>query len=379
VVTVRKLTLAAAAPLLLGLLAACGSSSQSSGSNDSPIYFGVSAPVSGNYAEYGKFYRQGFDLALDEINGSGGVAGRKVELVWEDSQSDPKQSVPIAQKFASDQRIIAELGDFSSPASMAASPIYERNKLVQYGFTNSSPKFTQGGKYMFSPGISQAQAEVQQADALAKFGKSVAIIYQNTDWGKTVFDIFSQRAKELGVTVTYSESYLPSLTDYRPLLIKARDTSPEIVYDIGYDNDAALFAQQVKAVGITAKVFVQQFTDVGIKLAGKDAEGVITTATWFPEAPIERIQKFVDAYKKKYNEVPGAFQVYAYDALKQLAYAAQESGASRDGIFKGLNSLTDLPSVQQGPFKYESDRRPKPVPAQVVVVKNGALVLAPGN
>jgi branched-chain amino acid transport system substrate-binding protein len=106
---------------------------------------------------------------------------------------------------------------------------------------------------------------------------------------------------------------------------------------------------------------------------------VITTATWFPEAPIERIQKFVDAYKKKYNEVPGAFQVYAYDALKQLAYAAQESGASRDGIFKGLSSLTDLPSVQQGPFKYESDRRPKPVPAQVVVVKNGALVLAPGN
>src|ERR1700733_14477940 len=90
------------------------------------VYFGVSGPVTGDNAEYAHLWREGFELALDEINSHGGVRGRKVELDWEDSQSDPKQSVNIAQRFVDDDRVLAEMGDFSSPASMAASPVYQR-------------------------------------------------------------------------------------------------------------------------------------------------------------------------------------------------------------------------------------------------------------
>jgi branched-chain amino acid transport system substrate-binding protein len=77
--------------------------------------------------------------------------GRPLAYNFEDSQSDPRQSVAIAQKLVNDKRVLIELGDFSSPASMAASPIYQRAGLVQLGFTNSHPDFTKGGDYIWSP------------------------------------------------------------------------------------------------------------------------------------------------------------------------------------------------------------------------------------
>lgn len=362
------------------VLSACGAGSGgSAGGSTGPVYFGVSAPVTGQYAEYGAFYKEGFDLALDEINADGGINGRKVKLKWEDSQSDPKQSVPIAQKFVSDSSVIAELGDFSSPASMAASPVYERNRLVQYGFTNSSPKFTQGGRYMWSPGISQATAEVQQADVLATFGKKIAVVYQDTDWGKGVYEIFRGEARKLGLEITYSASYLPSTTDFRPLLINARESGPDVVYDLGYDNDAAAILTQAPKAGVTAKIFTQQLTATGIKLAGPNAEGALTTATWFPNSTEPRVQAFTKAFKAKYGHVPGAFEVYAYDALKQLVYAAKKGGATRPGVYNGLKNSTDLPSVQYGPFRFQSDRRPENPPVPVaVVVRNGEQVPVSG-
>jgi ABC-type branched-subunit amino acid transport system substrate-binding protein len=81
-----------------------------------PILIGVSGPLTGQNAQYGAQWKAGFDLALDEINSHNGINGRPLNYVFEDSQSDPRQSITIAQKFVSDPRILIELGDFSSPA-----------------------------------------------------------------------------------------------------------------------------------------------------------------------------------------------------------------------------------------------------------------------
>ena len=130
--------------LVKGSLAAfvAGASRAAFADSSEPVMIGVSGPLTGPNAQYGTQWKQGFDLALDEIHASGGINGRKLAYTFEDSQSDPRQSVAIAQKFVSDPKIVLELGDFSSPASMAASPIYQRSGLVQFGFTNSHPDFT---------------------------------------------------------------------------------------------------------------------------------------------------------------------------------------------------------------------------------------------
>src|SRR5436190_18727869 len=103
--------------IIATLLAACIAPAQP-GAQTAPatgsIYIGVSGPLTGPMAQYGAQWKKGFDLALEEINGAGGINGRKLEYIFEDSQSDPKQSVIVAQKFVADPRIIVELGDFSS-------------------------------------------------------------------------------------------------------------------------------------------------------------------------------------------------------------------------------------------------------------------------
>src|SRR5690242_14630694 len=112
--------------LIVALLTCFAVSAQNATPTGDPIYIGVSGPLTGDLAQYGAQWKKGFDLALEEINGSGGVDGRPLEYIFEDSQSDPKQSVVVAQKFVDDERIVVELGDFSSTASMAASQIYTR-------------------------------------------------------------------------------------------------------------------------------------------------------------------------------------------------------------------------------------------------------------
>jgi branched-chain amino acid transport system substrate-binding protein len=370
------------AALLLAplLLAACSlvpaqTTAPTPASGPAPIVFGVSAPLTGPLAEYGTYFQQGFGLALDQINSAGGVDGRPVQLAWEDTQSDPKQSVPVAQKFVDDPTIVAELGDFSSPSSMAASPIYERAHLVQYGYTNSSPDFTRGGDYMWSPSVSQSTSEIQQTDAVARYGSNVAVLYLDTSWGQATYGIFKQEAAKLGLNVTYSASYLDSTTDFRPLLINARDSHPDVVYDIGYDNDAAEILNQRSSVELNTTVFDEQLTATGIQLAGANAEGALTTSAWFPTSSDPNVQAFTSAFNAKYGHLPGQFEVAAYDALYQLVAAAKKGGATRQGVYDGLKSSTDLPSVEIGSFQFQTDHRPKdPPPPATVIVKDGELV-----
>ncbi|MBZ0286825.1 MAG: ABC transporter substrate-binding protein, partial [Anaerolineae bacterium] len=194
-----------------------------------PIYIGVSGPLTGPLAQYGAQWIKGFDLAIQEINEAGGVDGRPLEYIFEDSQSDPKQSVVVAQKFVADERIVVELGDFSSTASMAASPIYERGGLVQFGFTNSHPDFTKSSDYTWSTSVTQAQASPALADfAVTTLGlKKLAVFQINNDWGKATQDLFAPRVEELGGEIVAAQEYLPDETDFRSALTTVKDANPD--------------------------------------------------------------------------------------------------------------------------------------------------------
>src|SRR5258708_25153882 len=130
---------------LAAIVAGAAMSRAAFAQSSEPILLGVSGPLTGPNAQYGAQWKQGFDLALDQIQATGGINGRKLAYTFEDSQSDPRQAVAIAQKFLSDPKVVMELDAFSSPSSIAASPIYQRSGLVPFSFTNSHPDFTKGG------------------------------------------------------------------------------------------------------------------------------------------------------------------------------------------------------------------------------------------
>jgi len=152
---------------------------------------------------------------LQDINGKGGIGGRKIQLNYQDSQADPKQSVLIAQKFATDNTILAELGDFASPASMAASSIYERAGLVQFGFTNSNPDFTKGGDHMFSTSVTQSVAAVDMAQKALNIlkGHKQAELYLDTSWGQSNPRLLCMDEPTMGLAPIVVERVLDMIVD----------------------------------------------------------------------------------------------------------------------------------------------------------------------
>ncbi len=342
---------------------------------DGPVRFGVSAPLSGNSAEYGRIWQQAMDIAVAEINDGGGIGGRQLELVYEDTQADPKQSVPVAQKFVSDQSIVAELGDFASPASMAASPIYVRGGMVQFGFTNSHPDFTKGGEYMFSTTLSQEQDAAYLAQtAFENFGGKQAVLYRNTDWGKITHEIYVNKLAELGGEAVLIENYLETEKEFRPLLAKIRDAQPEVVTLISYYTDGALIAQQAESVEIDAQFVANgacnspQF----IELGGDSVNGIVTTTVFFPGAARPEAEPFIAAYTEAAGREPDSFAALAYDGVKILAWAAEQGGAEREGIREALVAGTEIPSIVYGPFRFGDDRRVDNATMVPIQVADGA-------
>lgn len=326
-----------------------------------PLLIGVSGPLTGPAAQYGAQWKKGFDLALEEVNAKGGVKGRPLKVVFEDSQNDPRQAVAIAQKFVADPKILIELGDFASPTSMAASPIYQRGGLVQLGFTNSHPDFTKGGDYIWSNSTSQAEEAPYLAEyAVKDLGlKKLAVLHLNTDWGRTSKDLFIKAAEQYGAKVVVTEGYLPDEKDFRSTLVRVREANPDGVILISYYADGAAIARQLKPVGLNQPVVGvgSIYSPKFLELGGDAVNGVHTTARFFPLEPRAEVQNYASRYRAKYNEDPDVFSTYAYDSIILVHKVISEYGADRKAIRDGLAKIKDVPSVVFGPVSFDVEAR----------------------
>ena len=325
-----------------------------------PVYAGVSGPLAGPNAQYGAQWKRGFDLALDGINSAGGAKGRPLQYLFEDSQSDPRQSVAVAQKFVADPRVVIELGDFSSPASMAASPIYQRAKLVQFGFTNSHPDFTKGGDHMWSNSTNQAEEQPKLYDFAAALGfKRPAVLHLNTDWGRTAKDAFVAAARAGGATVAAVEAYLGTEQDFRPTLVRAREANPDGLVLLSYYADGALICRQARDTGLRLPILAgtSNYSPKFLELGGTGVEGVFVMTTFFPADPRPEVQDFVRRYRAKYDADPDSFSAGAYDTMVLWAKLVEGWGATREGMQAGLLAIKDVPSVIYGTATFDPATR----------------------
>ena len=362
---------------------ASGLNGPSARADDASVMVGVSGPLTGQYAQYGADWRRGFDLAVAEVNGTGGIDGRKLAYRFEDSQSDPRQTVAIAQKFVADPAVVVELGDFSSAASMAASPIYQRAKLVQFGFTNSHPDFTKGGDYIWSNAPNQADDMPVLAAYALKLGlKRLSVASINSDWGRTSATLFGAAAKAGGATIAATESYLSTEQDYRSLLVRLRDAKPDGLVLISYYPDAALIVRQARDVGIGTPVVAagSVYSPKFLELAGDAANGVYTNTNFFPDDERPAVQRFVTAYRAAYGGTPGFYAARGYDAMIVLATVMREFGTSRTAIRDGLVKVRDVPSVLFGSVQFDPETRRVRRPASIdLEVRDGAFTIWDGK
>ncbi|GAA4479386.1 ABC transporter substrate-binding protein [Microbacterium panaciterrae] len=357
-------------------LTASASGPSGSASAGSTVYFGVSAAQTGQYAQYGEQFKKAFDLAVEEVNKDGGIDGHPVALKYEDSQSDPKQSVTVAQKFVNDPQISLVFGDYSSAASIPASPIYTAGKLLQYGFNNSNPDFTaKGTEYQWSTSITTSATYTWTADYIKKQGiDSIGVTYLNTaDWGIPAFQAFKAEADKIGLKITDAEAIDPTSDDYRPSLTKAVAGNPKAFAHIGYGPDAAKLVTQLRAIGFTGTFYGGQ--DEQSFDSTPDAAGSIIGTEFVSNGSNPEVQAFVKAFKAKYPDEKDVtlFEANAYDALHVAVAAAKKGGTDRAGILKGFKQIKDVPSAIYGTITFDqATRRVADPQLTPVVLKNGA-------
>jgi len=378
----RTITAGLAAFALTASLAACASAGAASDGGSEPVRIGVALPKTGDQAQYGEYFEQGLDLALEQLNAAGGIGGRNVELVLEDTQADPAQAPAVAQKFVDDPSILAVLGDFGTPATAAASPILQSAGLVQFAFSASASTVTDPGDYIFATWVSQQYEAPRLAAFAAEQGSKAAVFYQDTDWGLNTHGFFSEGAADAGLEEVYQTGYNPKSTDFRPLLLAAQAQNPEVIVLISYAADGALITAQARELGIEvpivgiSSIYNQRF----IELAGDAAEGVQTLSYFTPVNPDERVQTFIKDFAEAYDiETPSDYAVRAYDALKVVATAASaaaESGElTRASLRDALANGSDFPTVLYGPITFSETRRVTDAEQYPLVIRDGAFSL----
>jgi len=308
--------------------------------------------LTGDYAQYGDSFKKAVELKLEEVKAAGGINGKNLELLAMDSKADPKEAANIAQKFADNSQVIAEIGEFTSTAALAAAPIYERNGLVQLSPTSSHPDFATQGKYMFRNIATQEVEGPFLADyAVNTLGKKrVAIIYIQNDWGIVAKDNFAKGVEEHGGEVVAEEKYLPTDgKDFSSILTKIKNTNPDILFLGTMYTDAALISQQRVKAGLNVDIIGtgSLYSDKLLELGGEAVEGLYLASSFFPEDSAPQVKNFVDAYKAKYDEVPNMFAAQAYDAAGLIVEAIKAAGdnPSRQSVRDALLNIQDYPGV----------------------------------
>ncbi len=342
------------------------------------VKIGLSAPLTGDWAEYGNDFKRSVTMVVDRINRTGGVRGQRVELVISDSRGDPKESVMIAEKFVANPDIIAEIGDFSSSSCMAAAPVYERANMTQLSPTSSHMGFTKKGRNMFRVVATQGYEGPYNARwAVKELGKKrLATIYINNDWGVDANKYFTAEARKLGAEIVAEEAFVPGEKDFTAILSKLKRLKPDLIYLPTFYADAAAILNQARRMRFRPVVMANSslFSQKTIELGGKAVEGILIPANYFSADPRPAAREFTLLYQAAYGSVPNQFAALAYDAANLMIAALQMVGTGdRAQVRVGLESLRGFQGAT-GSISYARGHDPEKELVKITI-KDGKWVL----
>lgn len=314
------------------------------------VKIGLSAPITGDYAEYGENFEYSVKLAADEINEEGGIRGREIEIEVRDSEGDPARAAAIAQEFTNDSDIVAEIGDFTSTACLAAAPIYEQAGMVQLSPTSSHPDFASSGDYMFGIVGTQSAEGPFNVEEIAQgyLGlDSVSVVYINNDWGVATMENFVDAAEENGLEVTGTESFSEGETDFSALLTNLERDNPEGIYIAAMYNEASQVAKDIDRMDWDVEMLAPSsvFSTEFIELAGEAGEGLVTNTFFSLIDETPKVQEYIENFKERADRNPNLHAAVAYDSMYILADAIERAGFERSDIRDALAETEDFVGV----------------------------------
>ncbi|MDO4476023.1 MAG: ABC transporter substrate-binding protein [Lachnospiraceae bacterium] len=293
------------------------------------IKIALTAPMTGNMAQYGESFDNSVSLACKQWNEKGGVLGQQVEVVLEDTAGDPAQAATVAQKIVSDKDIFAEVGDFNTACCLAAQPIYAGAEMLQVSPTCSAVNFAVGSEWSFEClGTQDVQGEFMAQWAYDNGARKVAVLYLNSDWGISVDNGFANAFKALGGEIIIEEPYNDGETDFSAALTKIRDTEPDALYVACYYNDGAAINIQKDNLGWDIPVYHPGtvYSSDFLSIGGEAVEGVYTNVGFYPNDPTPEAADFIEEYNALFDKDPDYYGACAYDAFNVLMEAIEAAG-----------------------------------------------------
>jgi branched-chain amino acid transport system substrate-binding protein len=332
-------------------------------------------PLTGSGASYGQYAKNGIALAVEQINEEQGIIGKKLMVIYEDSQSNPASGVSAFRKLLDVHGVPATLAEFS-PVVMACAPIANTQKTVLLNCGAQTPKVREAGQFVFSA-IPDANEEAGQ---MAEFAyhtlrlRAVATFCINTDTGVATTDVFVQHFTRLGGKILAQERHEQGTTDFRLQLTRLQAVSPPAVYMISLVRESALILKQATELGLKTRWLSYtsfQGPDI-MTVAGVAADGVIYTYPAFSPEASARAKAFAAAYSRRYSAEPEVYAATFYDGVFALKNAFEKFGTSGEAVRQGLRA-----EVYQGVAGPIDFRRANWVlkPLQFRTVKGGHFVL----
>ncbi len=337
----------------LALTATLASAQQ--GVSKTEITLGSIQDLSGPIAGFGKQARLGMMLRVDEINEQGGVHGRKIKLIVEDSAYDPKKAVLAAQKLVNQDKIFMMVGHIGTAQNLAAMPVqFEKNVINFFPITAAREMYEPLNRLKYSYAATYFDQMRNAVPKLAKEKgvKKVCTMYQDDEFGLEVLRGAEAGLKTIGMDFTEKTSYKRGATDFSSQISKMQASGCDMIV-LG-----TIIRETIGAIGTARKlgynpIFVGSsaaYTDLIHKLGGPAMNGFYATNTVqnpYTDDASQPIRFWANKYKTKFNEDPTVFSVYGYNIIDAFAKAASKAGAnlSTDSFIKSMDSMTIPPDM----------------------------------
>jgi branched-chain amino acid transport system substrate-binding protein len=352
------------------------------------IRIGVAEALTGNAAQYGVPIRKGLELAAAEINASGGVNGKKLELLVEDEQGKKEEAINVFKKLIFQDKVLMLFGPTLSNSAQASDPVAQSAKVVVFGTSNTADGITSIGNYVFRNSVTEADIlPVTLKVASQKTGlKKVAVLYGNDDiFTKSGYDNFVKALKALKLPVTTTETFAKGDVDFKPQLTKIKASAPDAVVLSALVAEGAPIMVQARQLGLTTPFIGGNGMNSPrvFELAKDNSDNLWVGSPWSVENPAPENKRFIAAFQKAHSAVPDQFAAQAYDALYIAAQALKKLKITGK-LENDRKALRDaLPEIQwtgaTGPFKFRqvTDRAGKP--AGYDAVQTAIVMVTKGN
>ncbi len=291
------------------------------------IKIAVVGPMTGQNAAFGQQFREGAEQAVADINAAGGVLGQQLSLEIGDDACDPRQAVSVANQMAS-RGVQLVVGHFCSGSSIPASHVYTEESILEISPGSTNPDYTDKGAWNLfrTCGRDDQQGMVAGQYMASHFhGAKIAILNDNSAYGKGLADETKRALNAAGVTETLNSTYTPGEHDYLALVSRLKDAGISVIYVGGYYPEIGLLARQTHEQGMTPTIIGGDaiVTNDYWQIAGKAGEGTLMT---FSADPRRRPDAAVVVARFKAKNIdPEGYVLYTYAALQAWAAAAKSA------------------------------------------------------